>query len=197
MGKEDRSFRFLSPSFFFSLSFPFSSRMRPFWGWHTGTFGLPLTTNVLWVSGRALKGWLNMFRVLMTGGCGNHLSTFYTHQLICQEKVFLLIRAVIGYLSCVCVFILFLLRVTGSFSVRYGSEYIERWFLLYFMHVIVSFQAKFQSLYLCVAVVEGLLVKITLWKWVQGSRLTGVKWLGRCGFHERKLKITWKCSNST
>lgn len=29
--------------------------------------------------------------------------------------------------------------------------------------------------YLCVAAVEGLLVKITLCKWVQGSRLTGVK----------------------
>lgn len=65
------------------------------------------------------------------------------------------------------------------------------------MHVIVSFHAKFQSLYLCVTAVEGLLVKITLCKWVQGSGLTGVKWLGRYGFLERKLKITWKCSNST
>lgn len=27
---------------------------------------------------------------------------------------------------CMCVFILFLLRVTGSFAVRYGSECIER-----------------------------------------------------------------------
>lgn len=45
-----------------------------------------------------------MFRVLMTGGCGNHLKVLHTSVDLPGESV--LIRAVIGYLSCVCVFIL-------------------------------------------------------------------------------------------
>lgn len=97
---------------------------------------------------------------------------------------------------CVCVYTLFPLGNRVFCSQVWVRMYCSMIPSLY-LHVIVSFQAKFQRLYLCVAAVEGLLVRITLCKWVQGSRLTGVKWLGRYGFHEHELKITWKRSNST
>ncbi len=131
----------------------------------------------------------------MTGGCGNHLSPYYTHQLICQGKVFLLIRAVIGYLGCVCLYS-FSSGQGGILQSGMGQDVLldDSSFIL----CMLLFPSRPNSkVYTCVLQRLRVCWKKTLCKWVHGSRLTGVKWLGRYGFLEIELKITLKRSNST